>query len=235
MKKVLPAAITPLFVFAFSLFVGVVNVHASQNRAGAGELKAVSGPGEGQVTVTFKQIDPTGKGFAVLYGMAPSNYLYSLRDLTPPGYGGTKTVTIGGLTPGKNYYFIVQPTGGGDYEGFSNEAWAPGLAVAKDKSTWVSTPGGAANVVAVTGSVPGTIDVSWTQDVATVGAYAVVYGVKSGVYGNSLRELSSQGKGAVKTVRIGGLKPGETYYFAVEPSGFDNSYLSGEASAKAAK
>lgn len=233
MKRVLPAAAS---FFALSLFVGVVSAHAARNDiAGAADLTATSGPNEGQITVKWRQSSDTVGSYAVVYGTSSNNYVYALRDLSVPGNGGYKEVTIGALVPGVTYYFQVIPIGG-EYLGRSNEASAVALSASEPaKSTYIHNASGVADPMAVTGSASGTIDVSWRQDRATVDGYDILYGVESGKYIHSLRGLSAQGLGGTKTVTIGALNPDRMYYFVIVPKGPDALYQSREISATAAK
>lgn len=235
MKRVLPAAVVPVLVFAFSLFVLVGSAHAVSNSPGAEGLTAVSGAGEGQVTLTWKQNSPLTQSYTVLYGTAPRVYQYSLLNLTTPGLGGQKQVTIGALVPGRTYYFVIQPNGG-EHIGLSNEAMANGYAVSDPAlSTWVDKAGGAISVTAASGSQSGQVEVSWKQDVIDVSSFSVVYGTEPGKYVHALRGLSAVGLGGTKSVAIGALNPGQMYYFAVETSGPGTLHRSVEVSATAAK
>ena len=234
MKRVLPAAASAVLVFALALFVGVANVDARSVDPGAQGLVATSGPGEGQVTLKWQQNDSTTTGYDVLYGQAPRVYEYALGGLTNPGLFGWREVTIGSLVPGRTYYFVVKPRGG-SMRGLSNEVSAAGFSVSKpEESKWAVRVTGAKMASAVPGSASGTIDLSWKQDAVNVERYDIFYGTEAGKYVHALSNISSPGLGGTRTVTIGALNPGGTYYFLINPRGSQLSQTP-VVSAKAAK
>lgn len=66
-------------------------------------VKAVSGPGNGQVTLYWDQV-PYATSYAISYGTSSGNYVYGVSNL---GTDQTRSFTVSSLTPGVQYFFKV--------------------------------------------------------------------------------------------------------------------------------
>lgn len=82
------------------------------------ELKTASPSGEYDVTLTWTDaLDPVSY-YLLSYGIESGKYLYGNPNM---GGQGTTTYTVGGLTTGKKYYFVVRAGNGCTPGTFSNE------------------------------------------------------------------------------------------------------------------
>jgi hypothetical protein len=85
---------------------------------GSVELTTASPSGEHNITLTWTDaVDPVSY-YLLSYGLAPGQYIYGNPDL---GGQGTTSYTVGGLTTGKTYYFVVRAGNGCTPGTFSNE------------------------------------------------------------------------------------------------------------------
>ena len=81
-------------------------------------LKAESGPGVGQVRLTWTRSSGTNY-YNLVYGTGSKAYQYGA-----PNIGNTDQFLIRGLTPGRLYYFAVSAVGGCSSSGFTYEVSA---------------------------------------------------------------------------------------------------------------
>jgi hypothetical protein len=79
---------------------------------GQRHLMAVSGPGIGQVTLTWQRLYPGGDTYHITYGLQPGKYIYGAQNIgSAPN--GNNSFTVGALASGVRYYFAVVPSHGG--------------------------------------------------------------------------------------------------------------------------
>lgn len=85
---------------------------------GTVELKTASASGAHDITLTWTEASNPVSYYLLSYGIAPGQYTYGNPDM---GGQGTTSYTIGGLTTGKQYYFVVRAGNGCTPGVFSNE------------------------------------------------------------------------------------------------------------------
>ncbi len=231
MKKALPAI---FFLFFAILFVkSSDSVFADAGPVDARQLRSVSGPNPGQLTLTWNQTDPLTQSFNLYYGLSSGNYSYSVIGVPAAGNGGRKSLTIGALQPGRTYYVAVQALGGQNMA-LSQELVDMAMAAPVSSSSAPAPVNGVSQVVtAVSGPAKGQITLTWFQTQPDNSDFNVLYGLASGQYSYSAISLGVPGMGGMKSVAISALNPGQTYYFAVQPVGGSNPSMRIEASAKA--
>lgn len=85
---------------------------------GSVELKSASASGTHEITLTWTDATDPVSYYLLSYGLAPGEYIYGNPNL---GGQGTTSYTVGGLTTGKTYYFVVRAGNGCTPGTFSNE------------------------------------------------------------------------------------------------------------------
>ena len=85
---------------------------------GTVELKTASASGAHDITLTWTDASDPVSYYLLSYGIAPGQYTYGNPDM---GGQGTTSYTVGGLTTGKQYYFVVRAGNGCTPGTFSNE------------------------------------------------------------------------------------------------------------------
>ncbi len=191
-----------------------------------------SGPGAGQVTVSWNDV-VTVDNYHIVYGTSPSKMQYGALNI-----GKVNKYTVKGLVPGSTYYFAIVPV-------FGNEALfttksVKGVAMAgkvmiaktaeqvakkqvssvKPVTVTVSEKGpvGKHNLRATAGAKIGEVTLRW-DDVVTVDNYHLVYGTSPGKMQYGALNIGTDNKYTVKR-----LVPGVKYYFALVPV-FNNEAL----------
>jgi hypothetical protein len=77
---------------------------------GQRQLKAVAGPGPGQVTLTWYSISSATNDFNLVYGTKTGSYQYGAISIAPASTVGVKnTYTVSALARHARYYFAVIP------------------------------------------------------------------------------------------------------------------------------
>lgn len=102
---------------------------------GSVELTTASASGAHDITLTWADASDPVSYYLLSYGLAPGTYIYGNPNL---GGQGTTSYTVGGLTKGKTYYFVVRAGNGCTPGSFSNEL----SAVAGETPTPASPAGG---------------------------------------------------------------------------------------------
>lgn len=85
---------------------------------GSVELKTATSSGAHDITLTWTDATDPVSYYLLSYGLAPGQYIYGNPNM---GGQGTTTYTVGGLTTGKTYYFVVRAGNGCTPGTFSNE------------------------------------------------------------------------------------------------------------------
>lgn len=88
---------------------------------GSVELKTASPSGAHDITLTWTDASDPVSYYLLSYGIAPGQYIYGNPNV---GGQGTTSYTVGGLTTGKQYYFVVRAGNGCTPGTFSNELFA---------------------------------------------------------------------------------------------------------------
>jgi hypothetical protein len=85
---------------------------------GSVELKTASPSGTHDITLTWTEATDPVSYYLLSYGLAAGQYIYGNPNI---GGQGTTTYTVGGLTTGKKYYFVVRAGNGCTPGTFSDE------------------------------------------------------------------------------------------------------------------
>ena len=75
-------------------------------------LKAVSGPGTGEVTLTWTKLNNDVNDYHITYGLQPGKYIYGAQNIGASSTGLNK-YTVRQLRSGTRYYFAVVPSRAG--------------------------------------------------------------------------------------------------------------------------
>ncbi len=153
----------------------------------------IATPSSGQVALTWN-VSPIATSYTVKYGTAPGTYTNTVPGLTSP------SATIGSLTNGTTYYFVVTATGPGGESANSTELSATPLLPLPVAPTSVT---GIASL--------GQVALSWNT-VPTATGYTVKYGTLNG--GPYTITVPVTGT----STTITGLTNDTTYYFVVSAS-----------------
>lgn len=190
-------------------------------------VRAVTGPGSGQVTVSWDGVTDANR-YAVVYGTKSGSYIYG-GD--PIGEASSRRYTVNSLQPGVRYYFRVvakHDTCAGPWSG-EVQAMAGGGVSMPQGSPAVLQPSSAAQTVtdgtplrvmkagpvgkqnfwAKSGPNPGEVTIYW-QDADSANNYHLMYGEQAGSYTYGALNI---GNSHWFTVRQ--LSPGKTYHFAL--------------------
>lgn len=81
-------------------------------------LKAESGPNNGEVTLTWTKVYQANH-YSLVFGPSSKNYVYGAADI-----GNVNNYVVKSLTPGKLYYFAIAGVGNCSSSGFSQEVSA---------------------------------------------------------------------------------------------------------------
>ena len=195
-----------------------------QKRIEISALRAVSGPGHGEITIKWRvKGDTPGDSLRILISR---NEIKTSADLSncesaAAVDAGIGTYTLTGLDPGLPFYLIALPESGENLSPVSFDA----VSAAAGKDT--SPPSGIKNLNASAGMNSGEILLSWSPaaDNSASGkaaAYEIIHSNSSGSRviaptdsnNNVIRLLDDGSSGQVKCL-VGGLEAGETRYFEV--------------------
>lgn len=225
-----------LLVLASAGLFGLLNptgAQAAENgQAGKYRLVTSSGPGAGQVTVSWNDV-ATVDNYHIVYGTGPSKMEYGALNI-----GKVNKYTVKGLVPGSTYYFAVVPVFGNQalFTTKSVKGMAMGgkVMVAKTSQQVIKTqassdkqaamkvvgkgPVGKHNLRATAGTKVGEVVLSW-DDAVAVDNYHLVYGTSSSKMEYGALNIGTDNKYTVKS-----LAPGVKYYFALVPV-FNNQAL----------
>ncbi len=205
-----------------------LSAYASSGPVGLNGVRTDSGPGVGQVTLSWYRYSPNVDNYRIAYGTNTGKYQYSTNDV-----GNNVVETIGGLNPGQRYYFFIS--------GFSQGQLLPSVSpeiseVAASVPQAViesAGPFGKRALTAVTGPAKGQVTLTWRSVLPTTNDFSIVYGTQPGAYQYGALNVLNGGvtNGGLYTFTVGALNPGQRYYFAVVPmQGGQPLYSSGEVS-----
>jgi len=102
----------------------------------APQLVSATVYGSNQITLTWIGAANPVTRYLVSYGLASGQYIYGNPNV---GGQGTTSYTVGLLSPGKRYYFVVQPINGCTPGNFSNEVSAIAGEIVIDTPTLTPT------------------------------------------------------------------------------------------------
>lgn len=222
MKSIFSKILLSLF---FVLGIAVFATHATYaafDVTDSIKLSAMPGSEVGSVFLSWNSPGQVNT-YNVVYGTEPGVYKYGVTDI-----GYRASTTIGGLEPGKKYYFALSPVISGTAYDYTNEA----SSVAATKATVsTETEVTAARKEAIVSSLTsgptnapwylhgkpgpskGQVTLYWENNNTGYNGFDVVYGTKTGgsyVHG-------AQNVGNVSTYTVSGLASGVNYLFSILP------------------
>ena len=87
-----------------------VTVTGSSGPIGRNLLIAKSGPKSGQVTLSWRRINPDTEAYNVVYGVIPGKYIYgAMNAVTTTPQNNQYSYVVDKLQSGKKYYFALIP------------------------------------------------------------------------------------------------------------------------------
>lgn len=185
-------------------------------------VKAVSGPAAGQVTLYWNEVLHANR-YAVTYGTESNKYMYGAENI---GNERSRSYTVSLLKPGTKYFFRL--AGARDcssgpssaeisaYSG-SGGVMMPVTAPKMEKAAGgpvspVVTGGvGKQKLTAASGPGVGQVTLYW-QDADSADNYHLVYGKESGKYQYGALRI-----GKLNKFTVSRLEEGKVYYFALVP------------------
>jgi Fibronectin type III domain len=205
MKRFLPAVSFVLVLFIVILPSKALALTGPEDPY---SFSATSGSAPGTVTIRWYD-DQTADQYNLLYGTDPSHYNYGVVKL-PDAANTTNTFTINYLTPGQTYYFTLIGMKGTS-PNYSGPVAA--VATAQNASPQITSHLPEYGFSAVTGSAPGTVQLSWTDN-GSAEKYDIVYGAtpQANQYG---AENIPFNPNMNNSYTVGALASGETYYFSL--------------------
>lgn len=230
MKNRLPKIIgLGIFIIALTTLSALTlpySVVAAECVGAPSGVRAVTGPGSGQTTVSWDGVTDANQ-YAIVYGTKSGTYIYG-GD--PIGEASSGQYTVNALHPGGRYYFRVIAKRGNCPGPWSAEAHAiaggtyqtsqpqSNMAVAPQSTTWTPTssimksgPVDKLNFWAKSGPNPGEATLYW-QDADSANNYHLMYGTQAGSYTYGALNI-----GNVRWFTVRQLAPGTIYHFALVP------------------
>ncbi len=167
-------------------------------------FSAVSGNTPGSVTIRWYD-DRTATQYNLLYGTDPSHYNFGAVNL-PDAANTSNSFTVNYLTPGVTYYFSLIGVGGSVAGPVAAEA-TPVNQTTQTITNHLPEYG----FTAQTGSAPGTVQLSWTDN-GSAQRYDIVYGKTPGLYIYGVQNVPYNAN-MDNSFPIGALASGTRYYF----------------------
>lgn len=215
---------------SLSLAVGLALFLSSAVKAQASmPFNFVGGAGKtpGTVNLTWSDLSNQANGYSLMYGTAAGSYTWGVPSISE--YGQNSSFTVGYLTPGQTYYFLLTAYNGNTFVASSGPiavmATGGTVAVSAPVVSTVSVPTSAPTGMggpvsrygfrATTGSQTGTVDLWWIDD-TTASAYDIAYGKASGQYQWGLQNMPHT-PNVLNKYTVGFLQSGVTYYFVLNP------------------
>lgn len=200
----------------------------SSGPVGDFSFRAASGITAG--TIDLMWIDNgTASQYDLVYGTTPGQYTFGVQSIQQVS-DQTMKFTVGALTPGVTYYFVLYAKQGNQFVSTSPlvSARATGgtVALASNTASPVAPAPAVQPVPAVssgpvsdysfsasTGMTSETVDLTW-MDKETASKYDLVYGTEPGKYLYGVQNIQEIPGGVMKFT-VGALTPGKRYYFAL--------------------
>ncbi len=222
MKKLPILTVFSSLVIFTAFLVSPSSAHAASGPVGLNNLRAEAGPGAGQITLNWHRYNSDVTGYSIQYGTAPGRYVYGVTNT-----GNVVTYTVGSLTPGVRYYFLITPYRNGQIDkSVSPEISEVALST---PHTVIGTAGpySPRRTTATSGPAAGQVTLTWNKLLPNVNNYGVVYGLLPGQYIYGANNIGDTTK-----FTIGGLSSGTRYYFALIPQLDDGTgiYVTAEVS-----
>ena len=172
-------------------------------------FSAQSAQQPGSVTITWYD-DKSANQYNLLYGTDPSHYSYGVVAL-PDIQNTSNTFTVNYLTPGQTYYFtlIGITNASPEYAGPVAAEATPPNGISQMITNHLPEYG----FTAQTGTTPGTINLSWTDN-DSADKYDIVYGKtpQSLIYG--VEDIPNT-HNSDNSYTVGALQEGQEYYFSL--------------------
>jgi len=166
-------------------------------------FSAVPGENPGSVTIRWYD-DRTATQYNLLYGTNPGHYNYGAVNL-PDAANTTNSFTVNYLAPGVTYYFSLIGVGGSVSGPVAAEA------TPVNQKPVITSHLDEYGFTAQTGTAPGTIQLSWTDN-GSAQKYDIVYGTTPGSYIYGVENVPYNAN-MYNTFTIGALAANTRYYF----------------------
>ena len=140
---------------------------------GTPQLNSAVTNGNNQIILTWTDAPDPVSNYLISYGLESGKYIYGNPNV---GGQGTTTYTVGALSPGTTYYFVVEANNGCTSGDYSNEVSATTtgssgtvLSANSDTSSDTSTPSVTPSVTPNPTPTPSAVSVTPTQAVSSSG------------------------------------------------------------------
>lgn len=197
----------------------------SSGPVGDFSFRAASGMAAGTADLMWND-NGTASQYALAYGTTSGQYTFGVQGIQEAPNQAMK-FTVGALTPGTTYYFVLYAKQGDQFVSTSPQVWAKAtggavavasapVAQAAAVSTPVASTGGPVSdyvFSAKTGMTSGTIDLMWI-DRDTASKYAILYGTEPGKYTFGVQPIAEIPNQSM-SFTVGALQSGKRYYFAL--------------------
>lgn len=220
------SSLSTIFSSAALLIATSFPAYAISGPVGLNQVRTEAGPGAGQVTLNWSRYSPVVDNYKIFYGTKSGTYQYATSDI-----GNNVVESIGYLTPGVRYYFLIKGYSQGNPLPLVSPEVSEIASSAQKAVVGTAGPYGPRALTAVSGPASGQVALTWRTLNPDTRSFSVVYGVQPGVYiYGALNAVTNTSQGALNSFTVGALNPGQRYYFAVVPQGGTLSYSSAEVS-----
>lgn len=201
--------ISNFFIISLVLYFVPLKALALSGPEDPYSFSAVSGQQSGSVTIRWYD-DGNAKQYNLFYGTDPSHYAYGVVDL-PDAANTSNAFTINYLTPGVTYYFsLVGLTAAG---ATTSGPVAAEATTANQTTNIVTNHLPEYGFTAQTGTTPGTILLTWTDN-ASAEKYDIVYGTSPNSLPYGVENIPFN-PNMDNAFPVGALQSGTRYYFSL--------------------
>ncbi len=226
MKRVLGIAVIFCSLGFLCLLTPSIAKADNPGPAGSNGLRAYAGPQVGQVTLEWSRVSLSGENYSIHYGTSSNSYQFLADHI-----GYLATYTIGNLVPGQTYYFALERF----WTGNASQGWDGEVSITVPNfSTPPAVPSGPVgrNLLSVTATGNGHVNLSWNQYFPETSGWHIVYGTTPGKWQWGVLNAVSTVPGKTSYgFDIGMLPVGQRVYFALAPIiGGQAIYITAEVS-----
>lgn len=229
MNKIFLFLFSLTFCFIFYLMVAGTSYAAFSGPTSPYSLQAMTGTKAGTVDISWMD-DGTANQYDLTYGSDSNANMWGVQNIKE-NVGMLTKFTVGELTPGTTYYFMLISEVSGTFVAKSGpvSAMAKSGMVQATPTMQPSTqsvnegPTSRYNFQVMTGQNSGTVDLKWKDD-ESANQYDLVYGLEPGKYLWGVQDIK-ENMNMTNTFTVKSLQPETKYYFSLVAQNNDSFFL----------